>query len=93
MTGKPVPVVYLSEGHKAKRGLFAHAHEAQGDSTSAELRRDSYGPGRREAGALHLSITEHKPTAQPGSKTSPKVNPEPNALFVLQLFLTKCFSK
>jgi len=53
----------------------------------------SYRPGCRQAGALHLSIIEHKPTAKPGPKTSSKINPEPNALFTVQLFVTKCFSE
>lgn len=36
MTGKPAPMVYFSVGHKAKRGLFSHANEAQGDRNLAE---------------------------------------------------------
>lgn len=36
MTGKPAPMVYFSVRHKAKRSLFSHANEAQGDRNLAE---------------------------------------------------------
>lgn len=77
-------VVCFSVRHKAKRALFLHANEAQGDRNLAEPDPSSCGPGWNWPG--HYIEASLSTNLQPAPKTSSEINPVPNALAIAHFF-------
>lgn len=77
-------MVCFSVRHKAKRALFSHASEAQGDRSLAEPDPSSCRPGWNWPG--HYIEALLNTNLQPALKTSSEINPVPNALTIAQFF-------
>lgn len=82
-------MVCFSVRHKAKRALFSHANEAQGDRNLAEPDPSSFGPGWNWPG--HYIEASLNTDLHPAPKTSSEMNPVPNVLSIAQFFWQSVF--